>query len=351
MRKFRQLSHDDHVILETMLHTGHSKKEIAQSLGVHLSTVYRAIHRGLCDQIDSELRPYKVYSYIVADIHRKQAFSHKGAPLKIKSHGELLPVLEHYIIKQKYSPAAVSAILRQQGGSYLSENTIYRYINGRKLPTLRRHHLPEHGIRKHPLKENNAKKQNRFGTSIEKRPADVAERKSVGHWELDSIVGKKEGTGESALAFTERKSRVELVFKVPDKTASSTVQIIDHLHGICDFSQIFQTITMDNGSEFANSERIEHDEQGVKRTSAYYCHPYTSCERGSNENANRLLRRWLPKGKSLKSLTPEQALILTRWMNNYPRELLGWKTPAQVFLEDCQNQGIKISSHFLQYLS
>ena len=351
MSKYRQLSHDDHVTLEALLRAGKTKKEIAVILHVHLSTVYRAISRGLCDQLGRDLKPYRAYSYIVADQHRKQAFSHKGAPTKIKSHRELLPILEYYIIKQKYSPAAVSAILRQQEGPYLSENTIYRYINGRKLPTLRRHHLPEHGIRKHPLKENKVKKQNRFGTSIEKRPADVVERKSVGHWELDSIVGKKEGIGESALAFTERKSRVELLFKVPDKTASSTVQIIDHLHGICDFSQIFQTITMDNGSEFANSVRIEHDEQGRKRTSAYYCHPYTSCERGSNENANRLLRRWLPKGKSLKSLTPEQALTLTRWMNNYPRELLGWKTPAQVFLEDCQNQGIKISSHFLQYLS
>lgn len=351
MRKYRQLSHDDHVTIEALYNAGHSKKEIAAALHVHLSTVYRAIQRGLCDQLGPELRPYQVYSAMAADFRRKKAFSHKGAPIKIHAHKELVPILENYIIKQKYSPAAVSAILRAKGGLYLSENTIYRYINSRRFPTLRRHHLPERGLRKQPWTDDKVKKQNRYGTSIEKRPADVAERSVVGHWELDSIVGKVQGQGESALVFTERKSRAELVFKVPDKTASSTVQIIDYLNKICDFSKIFQSITMDNGSEFAYAQRIEHDPDGHRRTQAYYCHPFTSCERGSNENANRLLRRWLPKGKSLKDFTPDQALVLTRWMNNYPRQILGWKTPAQVFLEDCEKQGIKISFEFLQYLS
>lgn len=86
-------------------------------------------------------------------------------------------------------------------------------------------------------------------------------------------------------------------------------------------------------------------------THAYYCHPYTSCERARNENANRLIRRWLPKGKSMKNVTQEQALAITRWMNTYPRQSLGWRTPAEVFLEECQKQGIKISAEFLQYLS
>lgn len=351
MSKHRQLSHDDHVALEALLRAGRTKREIASVLHVHLSTVYRAVARGLCDQVDTLLRPYKTYSHIVADAHRKEAFSHKGAPIKIKVHGDLVPALEEYIIKRRYSPAAVSATLKAQGGAYLSENTIYRYINRRMLPILRRHHLPEHGIRKHPWKEDKEKKQNRFGTSIEKRPAEVAERSNVGNWELDSVVGKAKGKEESVLVFTERKSRLELVFKVPDKSALSTVRVIDGLDSLCDFPTIFQSITMDNGSEFSNAHRIEHDQKGQRRTYAYYCHPYTSCERGSNENANRLLRRWLPKGKSLKDFTPEQALELTRWMNNYPRQILGWKTPAQVFIESCQKQGIKISPEFSQYLS
>lgn len=350
MGKFRQLSHDDHVIIEALLRSGRTKKEIASVLHVHLSTVYRAISRGLCDQVDSQLRSYKVYSHMVADAHRKEAFSHKGAPQKIRSHKELVFILEDYIMNQKYSPAAVSAVLKRQGGCYVSENTIYRYINRRSLPALRRHHLPEKGIRKQPLKAEK-KKENRFGTSIEKRPACVAERSSVGHWELDSVVGKVKGKSESILVFTERKTRAELVFKVEDKTALSTLNVIDHLESVCDFKRIFQSITMDNGSEFAFANRIEYNASGERRTSAYYCHPYTSCERGSNENANRLIRRWLPKGKSLKNFTQEQALGLTRWMNNYPREILGWKTPAEVFLEDCKKQGIEISPEFLQYLS
>lgn len=352
MKKFRQLSHDDHVTIETLLRSGHSKKDIALALNVHISTVYRAIERGLCTQMDWEYRTYSVYSAMAADDRRRKAFAHKGAPIKISAHKELVPILEEYIIKQRYSPAAVSAILKTGNGPYLSENTIYRYINCRMLPELRRYHLPEHGLRKQPWpNERKNKKQNRFGLSIEKRPADVAERSMIGHWELDSIIGQNKGKSESALVFTERKSRLELVFKVPDKTAASTVHVIDSLAAICDFPKLFQSITMDNGSEFSNTQRIEHSEEGQQRTHAFYCHPYTSCERGSNENANRLLRRWLPKGKSLKSFTPDQALALTRWMNNYPRQILGWKTPAQVFLEDCEKLGIQISPEFSQYLS
>lgn len=351
-RAYRQLNHDDRVAIDNLLRAGHSKREIADLLHVHVSTIYREIKRGSCTQLDTQYRYYTVYSATVADAHHKKAFANKGAPIKLHAHPELVPVLETLIIKDRFSPGSASAVLRTNGGPYLSENTIYRYINHRVFPRLRRHNLPEKGIRKHPHKEDKKEpKEPRFGVSIEKRPAEIVERLSVGHWEGDSVIGKSKGTNESCLVFTERKSLLEIICKVPRKAAAETVAALDDLQAKCDFPQIFQSITFDNGSEFANANRITHGPDGQPRTAAYYCHPYTSCERARNENANRLIRRWLPKGKSMKDVTQADALRITRWMNNYPRQSLGWKTPAQVFLEECQKQGIKISSEFSQYLS
>lgn len=352
MRKtYHQLTHDDRVQLETLLRAGHDKKEVSQLMGIHISTVYREYKRGSCIQLDTQLRTYTVYSVQVAEDRRRAAFAHKGAPVKLDTHQSLIPLVEDLIVDQRYSPGAASAVLRRQQGPFLSEATIYRYISERRFPHLRRKHLPEKGIRKHPYQSVERIYKKQLGASIEKRPAEVAERCSAGHWEFDSIIGKSSGQGESCLVFTERFSRLELVFKVPRKTAACTVETLDRLQKQCAFSKLFRSITMDNGSEFADSKRIEFSQHGRRRTHAYYCHPYTSCERGSNENANRLLRRWLPKKKSLKNVTQAQALALTRWMNNYPRESLGWKTPAEVFLEACRQQHIPISKKFSQYLS
>ena len=84
---------------------------------------------------------------------------------------------------------------------------------------------------------------------------------------------------------------------------------------------------------------------------SYYCHPFTSCERGSNENANRMIRRWFKKGRSLASVTQEDCTAVARWMNTYYRASLGWKTPAEAFKDACAAEGIKISPYLSQFLS
>jgi IS30 family transposase len=168
---------------------------------------------------------------------------------------------------------------------------------------------------------------------------------------MDSVVGSRSGVGETLLVLTERKTRFELIFKVPSKESASTVSVLDYLQRRCAFRQIFKTITMDNGVEFANSRRLERDKSGRRRTYCFYCHPYTSCERGSNENNNRLIRRWFRKGQSLRNVTQGDAVRVARWMNNYPRAILGWKTATENFISCCEAEGIKISPYFSQFLS
>jgi transposase, IS30 family len=93
------------------------------------------------------------------------------------------------------------------------------------------------------------------------------------------------------------------------------------------FKEIFKTITVDNGSEFLDSERLESSikDPSQKRFKLYYAHPYSAWERGSNENANKLIRRFIPKGASISKLRNKDIHRIENWMNNYPRRILGYQ--------------------------
>lgn len=337
--------------LEVLIRAGHSKKEMASILGCHVSTIYRELKRGRCKQYDQYLREFYIYSVVVAQDDARKKRANCGAPLKLGGNAALSDYIENRILRDKYSPAAVAAELRGSDLGYLCEDTIYRYIHRKLFPSLRASHLPEHGIRKHPYKRVVRKNKIRHGTSIEHRPALIGDRSTFGHWEMDCVIGKVKGKSESILVMTERLTRAELCFKLPAKDSASVVDVIDHLSRRCSFRKMFKSITMDNGNEFSSSYELEHFSSGRRRTYCYYCHPFTSCERGSNENANRLIRRWFPKGKSLSAVTNADCLRLSRWMNTYPREILGWKTASEAFHEACAKEDIKISSYFLQFLS
>lgn len=171
------------------------------------------------------------------------------------------------------------------------------------------------------------------GKSIETRPLIVLSRETFGHWEMDCVIGKAKGKRQSLLVLTERKTRYEMIFKLSSKTSASVVKCLDALHRKygADFKTLFQTITVDNGSEFSDADGMEYDKDGNKRTDVYYCHPYSSCERGSNERQNRIIRRFLPKGKSLYRVTQNQCDSIADWINALPRKVLHWCSSADLF--------------------
>ena len=137
------------------------------------------------------------------------------------------------------------------------------------------------------------------GESIDNRPAEANDRSEYGHWEMDLIVSCKGGKG-ALLTLTERKTRQEIIARLPNKTQKSVKRALDRLERKYgnDFKQKFKTITTDNGSEFLNFKSLEmsckRDEQRFKM---YFAHPFSSWERGSNENANGIIRRFFPKGQ------------------------------------------------------
>ena len=143
---------------------------------------------------------------------------------------------------------------------------------------------------------------------------------------MDTVVSGRSGSG-ALLVLTERCSRMEIIRKMKDKSALSVVRAINSLErsfGVKKFREMFKTITCDNGTEFMYTELLEKSYcSNQKRTTFYYCHPYCASERGSNENQNRLIRRFVPKGSDISGYSSAYIQMLENWMNNYPRKILG----------------------------
>ena len=145
------------------------------------------------------------------------------------------------------------------------------------------------------------------------------------------------GSGSACLlTLTERKSRREIIRKLPDKTQDSVIRELDVLErqlGRKGFSQMFKTITADNGSEFLNSRLMERSclSRRKQRTQVFYAHPYSAYERGTNENINRMIRRFIPKGTDISRYTKREIKRIEQWLNTYPRKILDYMTPQEAY--------------------
>ena len=172
------------------------------------------------------------------------------------------------------------------------------------------------------------------GDSIEKRPEEVNTRQEPGHWEMDLVVSCR-GGHKCLLVLTERVTRQEIMRLIPDKTAGSVVRAlntIERKYGKL-FPAVFKSNTVDNGSEFADCAGLEQSvlKKRAKRTKMYYCHPYCSSERGSNEKQNQMIRRKFPKGTNFDKVSPKEVKMVEDWLNRYPRKILGWYSSADMF--------------------
>jgi len=147
---------------------------------------------------------------------------------------------------------------------------------------------------------------------------------------MDLVVG----SGRACLlVLTERHGRHELIFKIPNKEQKYVIEVLDRLERKLGrkFREIFKSITMDNGPEFLDMKGIECSvfNKNQRRTTCYYAHPYSAYERGSNENANKLIRRFVPKGSDIDKLSHSAIARIQHWINNYPRRIFGYLSSAQ----------------------
>lgn len=340
--KYKHLTERDRYRLEGYLETGLTVKQIARKLNSHISTVYREIKRGEVKRIHSDLTEYLAYRANTAHADYESKVTNRAHSLKIEKHQDLADHIREKIHKHKYSPDAVIGELNRTGQGLICTKTLYSYIDKGVFEGVTNHSLWEkRKRRKRRYKQISRISLNNKGSrSIEERPEKVNKRLEYGHWEGDSIVSRKNGGKPGLLTLTERMTREEIIMKIDSLTQHSVSKALNKLernHGSY-FKKKFKSMTLDNGREFLDWESIERSVlNGKKRTLVYFAHPYSSWERGTNENQNRMVRRFIPKGTDISKLSDKDIKRIEGWMNNYPRRILGYKTPKELVLNITNN--------------
>lgn len=337
-RKNKHLTERERYTIEILLKERLATSEIAKRLGRHQRTIEREIAKGKLRLLNSNLSYREEYCADRGQAVYNANATNKGASLKIGNDHKLAKYIEERIIKAKYSPDAVIGEIKAKGLVFktsLCTKTVYNYIDKGIFSNISNKDLP---VKKDKKKGNYRKikiaHKNLKGTSIEERPNHIELREAYGHWEMDCVVGPRSGKGAVLLVLTERCTREEIICKIPGKTQESVKAELDKLekkHGKR-FKEKFKTITVDNGSEFLKFGEIEqsvHDSQ-TQRVKVYYAHPYSSWERGTNENLNKMIRRFIPKGSDIGKITKKEIKRIEQWINNYPRRIFNYQSANEM---------------------
>ena len=331
--KGKHLNYEKRIKIETLSKIGLKSEAIAKEIGCSGRTVRRELAKGRTELLNSDYTIRIEYSADMGQKKHNYNATAKGPGLKIANDYELVAYIEDLIINQHYSPYAVAKEIENNNLKFktkISYKTIYNYIDAGLFPNLTNKHLPvKKNGKKRKYDEVRQATNNTKGTSISERPEDIDTREEYGHWEMDTVVGKK-GTKDVLLVFTERKTLQEIIRKIKSKSEYCVVNEIDKIErklGSKTFRETFKTITCDNGCENLDFEGIERSVLTKQsRTKVYYAHPYSAWERGSNENANKLIRRFIPKGANIGEFSHERIKMIEHWINNYPRRIFNGKS-------------------------
>lgn len=350
--KGKHLSFDEREELETIVNKNNmrpkkekmSQRKIAERMGVSPATLSRELRRGKVVLRDSQWRDVISYSAIKAQEDYDEKASAKGPHLKIGKNNKLAKKIKDCIVNEKYSPYATIKKLKDDS-SYqetpISVRTLYNYIDQELFTDVTKKNLPRKGKsskRKYTrvtkrIKDVDAKR-------IDDRPKEANERSELGHWEMDCVESGR-GKGRACLlVLAERRSRETLLFKLRSQSQKEVQRQLDQFEkkiGIKRFRTMFKSITVDNGSEFLDWRNLEQScvsKQGILRTQIYYCHPYHSWERGTNEQVNGHLRRFIPKGCAIAKYSTKRILEIQEWLNTYPRKVLNGKSAEEVVKEE-----------------
>ena len=341
--KGQHLVFSDRLMIEG-LHTADQKAAwIAMVVGVHRSTIYRELKRGRVKRLNSDLTECFVYKAQRAQEVHEENMEVKGPGLKIGCDMALHDHIQSKILDEHYSPDAIAGVLKKEG-SYsvtLCTKTLYNYIENGYIRGVDNNSLKEKTKRKkrgkgkkRPIKASHKPKK-----SIRKRPREATDREEVGHLEGDLIVSGKDTSTAALLTIVDRKSRFAFIEKIKDKTQESVIAAFDRLErriGAKRFREIMKTLTLDNGSEFLDWESLERSSinKTIKRLAVYFADPFASWQRGSNENFNGMVRKFIPKGADIGKYTKKEIRQIEEWINNYPRRILNYASAKDVFEEE-----------------
>lgn len=346
-RKWKQLSEKDRYKIEALYEQGLTPAQIGAALSPKRDrrTIERELKLGLVEQkrLNPSNKKYealyiveKVYRADTAQMKRNELAKNKGRGLKIGKDQKLADHIEDKIKNEKWSPDAIIGRIKTEGLLFktsICTKTVYNYIDKGIFREVTNEDLwvKRDGGKKRDYKRiRKVALNNKNGKSITERPKEADDRSEQGHWEIDLVLGKQ-GTKPAVLTLVERKTRKSLYILIKNKTQKEVIRAVGRARKRVggDFSEVFKTITADNGSEFLDSEAIK---RAAKCSEIYYAHPYSSWERGSNENGNRILRRFIPKGTDIGMLTEKELQRIEDWVNNYPRKIHGYKTANEMLV-------------------
>ena len=312
--------------IELLLKEGVRSSEIARRIGRCKSVISREIKRNSVTQMDTHLRVHKRYFADSATRQYSERRKATGSKIKLTKALEMVRYVERQIKEQKWSPDAAigRAKLEHPEWISISTKTFYNYVDlglvGIKPIDL----LLKTRLRTKVKRDRQRKKI--LGKSINERPKEANDRQEFGHWEMDTVVGIR--TKSSVLlTLTERKTGCEIIRKVSSRSVSDIVPALQKIKASFgkESTRMFLTCTVDNGSEFSDSAGME----AALGASIFYANPYSSFERGTNENHNAIIRRFIPKGKSIDDIPDNVIERVEAFMNNLPRKRFGYQTPLE----------------------
>lgn len=344
-KKYVHLNERDRYKIEGLLEAKKDVEEIAAILGRDRSTIYREINRGTIVRVQNDFCEEGEYRANSAQADYVKRGRNKERSLKIGKDKELEAYIRIKILKDKFSPDAVIGEIKIKGLKFerqICTKTLYNYIDAGLLSGISNKNLWE----KRDKKKRGYKTVSRINTknkdcrSIEDRPKRINNRLEYGHWEGDTVKGPR-GSKTGLFTLTERKSKEEIILKVEGATREAIQAELDGLetkHGD-NFKVKFKSITFDNGVEFLGWESLEISllKPEERRTMVYFAHSYSAWERGTNENQNRMIRRFVSKGRDIAEFSKADIQEIEDWMNNYPRKILGYRTANQVAQECLQS--------------
>lgn len=312
---YRQLTQGERYAMANMLHQGYSYRAIGYVLGRSTSTISREHQRNATTH-DGHYRAEKAQQYAMARRKRTRKKSQF-------SEQEWSTVAR--LLQDKWSPAQIVGRRRMLQQPTMSKETIYRYVwrNRRSGGDLWRslRILSKYGRKRRGSPATRGRLVGK--RHISERPSQVDERLEQGHWEGDTVMGADQR--HCVLTLVERVTGYLVMKKLTARNMHQAAAALSQ--AIREHRGRVATITLDNGTEFHDYERVEQRHA----VDFYFATPYHSWERGTNENTNGLIRQYLPKGMCMRHITQRDCTRIAKELNNRPRQRLGFKTPSEAF--------------------
>lgn len=334
-KKGSHLTFEERQSVAVLHDEGLTPYKIGKILGRASNTIRNELKRGTITIIAGYYEKEKYFPDTGQAVYEKNRKRCK-MPRKIETCRHFISYVEEEVVKHKRSFSDIRAEVLDKEifkeDEICSVGTLYSYIEKNMLKIKNIDLLEK--VRRRPQREQPNRKHKRLkGTSISERPDSINNREEFGHWEIDCVIGKNTAEDRVLLTLTERKSRKEIIRKIKNKNIKSVHRCLDKLkREIPCFKDVFKTITTDNGSEFAQLYQW-----GAKNgIDIYYAHPYSSWERGQNENGNRIIRRFVPKGEMIRDYTKKDVQEVETRINTLYRKSLGWKTADMCFREELE---------------